>query len=216
MSIKYGPDIVKSNLTCLFDSVNVKSYPGSGNTWTDLSGNGNNATKSGGVSYNSGYMSFDGSGYFYTDTSKVTVNKTAYTKMAFIYVTNFNYSNNIISGGTDAHAFWLGGGNTLKMGHNGSWYLAQTTTTMSLNQWYFVAGTFNTTDGYKVYHNGVLEGSSNNVNTWSTSANDTYIGAFSAANNFSGKINNVMVYNRALTDSEIMQNFNALRGRYSL
>ena len=149
MVVKAGPMAVYPDMTLYLDAGNSKSYPGTGNTWTDLTGNAN-ATKSGGVSYNSGnngYMSFDGSGYYATDTSKVTVNKNAYTKMAFIYPTTFSASNNIISGGSDFHAFWLAGGNLLKIGHNGAWDSASTTTQMSINNWYFVAGTFNTTNG---------------------------------------------------------------------
>jgi hypothetical protein len=43
------------------------------------------------------------------------------------------------------------------------------------------------------------------------------IGAFSTGSNvFTGRIANVLVYNRVLTDAEIKQNFEALRGRYGI
>jgi hypothetical protein len=219
MSLSHSPSIVTSGLTLCLDAANPKSYPGSGNTWTDLSPNSANATKGGGVTYNSGnngYMSFDGTGYYATNTSKVTVNKTAYTKMAFIYPTSFATSNNIISGGTDLHAFWLAGGNILNIGHNYAWSLAVTTTTMSINNWYFVAATFDTTNGFKIYHNGLQEGSSSNKTVFNGTSNDTFIGAYGYGNNFSGRISSAMIYNRALTSTEILQNFNALRGRYGI
>ena len=44
MSIKGGPDIVTENLVLHLDAADKNSYSGSGNTWTDLSGNGNNGT----------------------------------------------------------------------------------------------------------------------------------------------------------------------------
>ena len=39
-----GPNIVKDGLTVLLDSRSKRSYPGSGDTWFDLSGNNNHAT----------------------------------------------------------------------------------------------------------------------------------------------------------------------------
>jgi hypothetical protein len=59
-----GPDGVESSLVLALDAANPKSYPGSGTTWTDLSGNGNNGTLVNGVGYvgtNGGALSFDGS-----------------------------------------------------------------------------------------------------------------------------------------------------------
>jgi hypothetical protein len=44
MTLQHSPQVVMEGLICLLDSANIKSYPGSGNTWTDLSGNANNAT----------------------------------------------------------------------------------------------------------------------------------------------------------------------------
>jgi hypothetical protein len=44
MAISYNPRIVTDGLVLALDAGNPKSYPGSGTTWTDLSGNGNNGT----------------------------------------------------------------------------------------------------------------------------------------------------------------------------
>jgi len=52
MATSGGPNIVTDGIIVSLDSFNGKSYGGSGNTWYDLSGNGNNATKNNG-SYNS-------------------------------------------------------------------------------------------------------------------------------------------------------------------
>jgi hypothetical protein len=53
MAISYNPRIVTDGLVLALDAGNPKSYPGSGTTWTDLSGNGNNGTLVNGVGYNS-------------------------------------------------------------------------------------------------------------------------------------------------------------------
>ena len=44
MAIFYNPSIVSSGLVLALDAGNPKSYPGSGTTWTDLSGQSNNFT----------------------------------------------------------------------------------------------------------------------------------------------------------------------------
>jgi hypothetical protein len=61
MATNYNPGIVTSGLVLCLDAGNTKSYPGSGTTWTDLSGNGNTGTLVNSPSYSSsGYFSFDG------------------------------------------------------------------------------------------------------------------------------------------------------------
>ena len=44
MGLHHSPKIILKDLTFLLDAANTKSYSGSGSTWTDLSGNGNNGT----------------------------------------------------------------------------------------------------------------------------------------------------------------------------
>jgi hypothetical protein len=68
-----------------------------------------------------------------------------------------------------------------------------------------------------MYKNGVSFYTSSVTPAYRTSGfSQTIIGAYGAARYFNGKISNVAIYNRVLTASEILQNFNALRGRYSI
>ena len=63
MALAHSPKIVTDGLVLCLDAGNPKSYPGSGTTWTDLSGQGNNGTLVNGVGYvgtNGGSLSFDG------------------------------------------------------------------------------------------------------------------------------------------------------------
>ena len=53
MSVQAGPNLIESGLVLNLDAANLKSYPGSGNTWTDLSGNGKNFTWSSTPSFTS-------------------------------------------------------------------------------------------------------------------------------------------------------------------
>ena len=63
MGVFAGPEVVEDGLVLALDAGNTKSYPGSGTTWTDLSGNGNNGTLTNGPTYsssNGGSIVFDG------------------------------------------------------------------------------------------------------------------------------------------------------------
>ena len=60
-----GPNVVEDGLVLALDAGNTKSYPGSGTTWTDLSGNGNDFTiDASGFTHNS-------SGYFEMTTGGI-------------------------------------------------------------------------------------------------------------------------------------------------
>ena len=106
--------------------------------------------------------------------------------------------------------------NTLRAGHgNVSFSTVVTTTTIALNTWYCGAVTFNTTTGWRLYLNGSLENT--NASTTSFIGNgDILLGSYGGGNLLTGRISNASVYNRVLTDAEIRQNFNALRGRFGI
>ena len=60
MAFSRGPKIVTDGLVLYLDAANPKSYPGTGNVWNDLSGNGNDAILINSPTYNNNYFSFDG------------------------------------------------------------------------------------------------------------------------------------------------------------
>jgi hypothetical protein len=221
MGISYNPSIVSSGLVLALDASNPKSYPGSGTTWTDLSGNGNNGTLTNGPTYssaNGGSIVFDGSNDCIVVNSNASIlSSTAYTKIAWFNTNNLSPYNNIISGGNSGqHAFWLAGGNKLQAGHNGTWNTVISTTTISTNTWYCGAVTFSTTSGWNLYLNGALENTNASTTTF-TGNGEILISAFGTGGNvFSGNISNAQVYNRVLSAAEISQNFNALRSRYGI
>jgi len=63
MGVHNGAIIPQNGLQLLLDAANTKSYPGSGTTWTDLSGNGNTGTLTNSPTFttdNGGAIRFDG------------------------------------------------------------------------------------------------------------------------------------------------------------
>ena len=215
MGLNHSPSIVTNGLTLYLDSVNSKSYPGSGTTWNNLSTNTNSLTLVGSPTVGANNIfSFNGSNQYAT-TSNNVLNSTAYTKCAWFQTSNLSATNNIISGNNGQHAFWLAGGNKLNSGHNGLWSTVQSSTTLVTNQWYFGVVTFNTTTGWALYLNGLLEVTNASTTTF-TGTGDVLVAAYGTSNLFQGQINGVFIYNRALTVDEILQNYNAHKGRYGL
>jgi hypothetical protein len=213
MGLNHSPSIVTNGLTLYLDSVNSKSYPGSGTTWINLSTNTNSLTlvSSPSLGANS-IFSFNGS---YASTSNAVLNSTAYTKCAWFQTQSLSPANNIMSGNIGQHAFWLAATNKLQSGHNGLWGTVVANTSVVPNQWYFGAVTFNTTTGWALYLNGLLEVTNASTTTF-TGTGDVLVAAYGNANFFQGQINGVFVYDRVLTAQEILQNYNALKGRYGL
>jgi hypothetical protein len=221
MGFSRGPKIVTDGLVLTLDAGSKKSYSGSGTTWKDLSGNGNNGTLVNGVGYsgsNLGSLSFDGVDDY------VTVN-------------NFNVNNSITVEGwfnviTSSWAPIIGNWNS--NGNGDSWLLTKNSSNkMSfyvrfnastgdvINEiqettngvWQQYVGVFNNFN-LSLYKNGFLVNSkSTTTNTLHQNSLQIWLGRFSTFY-FGGNIGNCKVYNRALTAQEIQQNYNALKSRF--
>lgn len=223
--------IITNGLVLNLDAGNSSSYPGSGTTWTDLSGNSNTGTLVNGVGYssaNGGSLVFDGIDDYvlagpipFTGTSNVSVSWG-------IWVYPSSTSGNIMSmSSTNPQGSWnmppiaaTGQKFRGKIWSNAYLY---STTTYTLNTWYYVVLVFNYSTGTQLlYVNGVLQDSQSSI-TYSSSGTNNYI--FLGQQNpgadntgmFSGRISNFHIYgNKALTATEVSQNYNALKGRFGL
>jgi len=220
MGIDYNSIVVTDGLLVYLDAANVRSYSGSGNTIYDLSGLGNTSALVNGPTYdtsNLGSIVLDGTNDYINVNSLANILPyTAYTKTAYFYVTSFSTANNIVSGGfSGQHAFWLQASNKLYAGHNGAWTTVTGNTTLSLNTWYFGAVTYSNSTGWKLYLNGRQDGTSADTTTF-IGNQEILVGSYGGGNNFTGRISNIQIYNRALTATEILQNYNATKRRYGL
>ena len=224
MAISYNPRIVTDGLVLALDAGNPKSYPGSGTTWTDLSGRGNTGTLVNGVGYNSndgGSLVFDGVNDY------VQINQTLstpFTITGFIrYTDQAKTLNTFIN--TNPHAVLgislnrTGSGDIYVYIGNGSGWLALpaiiSSSNMIVNQWYQVTFT-STGSGSILYLNGVNVGTS--VHSPSGWGSSYYLGTIIIASGeyLKGDIGTTQIYNKALTPQEIQQNFNATRSRYGI
>ena len=214
----YPYDIVTTGIKLNLDAGSELSYIGTGTDWYDASGVQSKTVSSGSPTYTgvglSSYFTLNGSNQWFTTDYKLS--NTSYTKVAIFQYNGTTY--NIVSGGSTAqHAFWMNGTSFLQAGHNGAWNTVVSTTSLSQNTWYFGAVSFNSSTGWKLYINGRLEATSTSTTTVSGTGVSVLIGAYDVGQNlFNGKIAQVLVYDRALTDTEIRQNYEVLRGRYGI
>ena len=223
-----GAPVVDTSLTMWIDFGQTASYSGSGTTVNDLSPTPTaNVTLTGSPTFSStdggGSETFNGTSQYGTG-SGAPIGSSAYTKSFWFQLSSYGVNNNVVSGATGQHFSFFGGGTRLLNGHSfwGNFGAFSSVTIFSLNTWYHAVVTFNTATGMALYVNGALD--STYVSTSGTSRTDTAltgngqvdIAQFGGGNLLSGKIGQVMIYNRALTADEVATNFNALRGRYGV
>jgi len=214
MGISYNPRIVTEGLVLALDAGNTKSYPGSGTTWTDLSGGGNTGTLTNGPTYssaNGGSIVFDGVDDYVSSTFSFTAGQ-AVTISGWLYSTASTsaYRNFVDTLSTYPMIWWDTEGKIEF--DTGSGYR---TASVYRNQWVYVAlvkpsGT--TVASY--YVNGVF--ASNGGVSYSVPASTPTWFNRSAGQTWLGNCSNISIYNRALAAAEVSQNFNALRGRFGI
>jgi hypothetical protein len=213
-----GRPIVTNGLVLCLDAANPKSYPGSGTTWTDLSGNGNNGTLVNGVGYNSGNggsLVFDGVNDYVSNTMP---------NPGSVPITFDFWMNSDTSTPVGLYDTAPGQPNVLRNYNFGviEWWNNSPSVSLGLSALTWtnitIEYSFTTNRTIKYYRNGNLittaTGSTSPTFAWTT----LIFGNINAgsAGWYSGKISTIKIYNRALTASEIQQNYNALKSRYGL
>jgi hypothetical protein len=224
MAFVHSPKIVTDGLVLALDAGNVKSYPGSGTTWLDKSGFGNNGTLINGPTFNSGNggsIVFDGVDD-YVNLGTIGTSIPSYFTWQII-VKPISFPSRLI---------W-----TRNNGNSGIWLnLDSSSAQFTIGQIldYFISGTFSLNivyflnyvidnDQWKMYVNGSLLNSIN-ISTQRTQSDNVYVsgvilnndgtlrsGTFSSQSTYS-----ISYYNRALSASEVLQNYNATKGRFGL
>ena len=214
-------DLVTDGLTLNLDASNASSYSGSGDTWFDLSGNSADVTLYNNPVFNTvppKYLDFDGSTQYGVTTKTGILSSTSYTKSAWFFWRDYNVNNNIVSSYVGGHFMFGSGQNRIFCGHSdwANYNAFPSITTISLYTWYYVTLTFDTTNGMSLYINGILDNTYNGVLSALPGDGSTEVASFAGGNNLYGGLGKVHCYNRVLSASEILQNFNATKAEYGL
>ena len=222
----HSPQIVQDGLVLLLDAANSKSYPGSGTTWNDLSGNGNNGTLTNGPTFDSGNLGsidFDGTNDYVNCGSPSTLDfgTNNFNLSCWVNVTSTSGADwmGIMSRYNNGTGFWIQldpSNRYVGFGWDGSNYITSSTSAGG-GQWKFISCQRTGSTSAEVYVNGSLVASSSSLPSTTSTGQNIDIGRINISGRYtSGNIAQVSIYNRALTASEVLQNYNATKSRFGL
>ena len=216
-------NIVTDGLIFYVDPAYKKSYPGSGTTSTDLVNSVTGTLQSSGMfeNTNNGVFDFDGATNYIDFGNADELNITEFiTISAWVKASSSSTDRCYIAKrGTSGNAYqisqysnkaiglsiWIGSSRKDLLG----------TTNHVQDVWYHVVGTYN--GSYmRVYVNGVEENNQAQIGSIDTTTNTNTSSTIGAAqgNRFNGDIGPIKVYNKTLSASEVLQNYQAQKERF--
>jgi len=237
MGIAYNPRIVTDGMVLALDAGNTKSYPGSGSTWTDLSGI-NNASLNGATfsSFGGGSIEFDGTndyvdlgGKTYIGSGEIETGEANgnYTLEAWINVrssqgTATNADSIIGSTSTYGVGMQVGiSGSSPRINYGARGTSNFYSSTFSYNTWTHVVLSRIGGTSVRTYLNGQFD-ISNAATNLEVAAGQSY-GGMQIGNSsprvtgyYDGYIAIARIYKIGLTDEQVKQNFNATRSRFGI
>lgn len=228
--------IISSGLVLSLDAGNTSSYPGSGTTWTDLSGSGNNGTLINGPAYNSsnfGSLAFDGNDDVASFGNILNMGLSSWTISCWVKINDGSGFAGIMGktsyrGYVGRYSFYIDNGSIYSFFQPDINYIITTPITPYLdNKFHNLVMTIDRTSMMYLYIDGISVGTPLNVSGTSSinlngSTDNFYIGSYGSSNGLSpfgflnGNVSQASIYNRALTATEVTTNFNANRAKFGL
>ena len=223
MGILYNPNIVMDGLVLALDAGNPKSYPGSGSTWKDLSGNGNNGTLVNGPTYSNGSIVFDGVNDYASLSQNITLD---FNKTFLFYIENlpssgtYHLLNSISIGGFNNRMSITRTSLNFYIGNNGNTDLVTRSFSGGSKANRFFAIVTDSSNLYTIEPemSSFPTGSSLNGLIDGARSFDSigYQSSGSGWNYFNGNISYFLYYNKSLSLNEIQKNFQATRSRFGI
>jgi hypothetical protein len=225
---RFANSIVQQGIILNLDAGNPFSYAGAGTTWFDVSGNSYNGTLIGSPSYtsnNNGGIIFDSNAKYGTlPTSGLAFGTGQFAIEVWVYSTAA-VTNNVIYASQSSNvagfvALFYPSGLGFSLTDFNSVGVRTTTThqtAVSQNTWYHVVGIRNASNQYIVYVNGVASTTNATATTsLTTAAPQIASNPATTGERFTGTIASLRLYNRSLSADEVLQNYNATKGRFGL
>ena len=231
-----GPKIITSGCVLSLDAAERLSYPRTGTTWKDLSGNNNNGTLTNGPTFSAGNMgsiSLDGTNdYVDTVNTGTTFQFANVTFTVSLWIKTNATSGVIISkGATASTAGWMfqfdsaGTVSGTTKGSDGTnTYNRTSIATVNNNTWRNIVSVYTTntttlaSNTTSIYIDGVLSNGTGTLGglVYATTTDTVQIGRRPTGAYWSGSVSNIQIYNRSLTSTEVLQNYNATKSRFGL
>jgi hypothetical protein len=227
-------DFVIDNLKLYFNPASYLSYPSSGTTITDLTGNSLNGTLSN-ITFTNPYFTFNGSSSTLSaaDSALIEPGSGDFTVEVWVNHSVITGSSRCVLSKTDGglSSDWGYGIRTTSSGvtymevGNGTTTLNSPTYTVTTNTWYQIVGVFTNvvSNSIALYVNGISQGTptshsftsiKNTTSSLSIGSFNNNVGGFGQWVN--GKIGIVRLYSSALSASDVSKNFEANRDIYGI
>lgn len=233
MSLNHSPAIVTDGLVLCLDAANVRSYPKSGTTWSDLAGSNDGALQNMEDNYsdeNKGVLNFDGSNEYVSIAANgagaAVADSDEFTVMTWVNLDTTVNQDIVEFGGPNNYALQLiatGGKFQVSAAGGGRSQNFTATDSFSTGVWYHVAGSIKAFGDAFLYVNGeevsgAAGGSSPPVQSIQDfdQLSSRLIGmhAGGPGNFVNGKVAGVTLYSRQLSHKEVYQSYLATRGRF--
>jgi hypothetical protein len=222
-----NPRVVTNGLTLALDAADENSYPRTGTTWADLTGNGNNGILTNGpiFSYsNGGNFSFDGTNDYVqtnfsqnTDNALITWECWFWDNSAGGFTSNTalisNYGASATTPYTSLHVYDNGNVFFGQRNSSGTESLATYSVNICDGIWHHIVGVVDSVNTL-IYVDGILRASQAKVTGTTTSGQNIVIAGNHVGRYQSCRIASAKIYSRALTAVEVLQNYNAVRTRF--
>lgn len=229
MAFNFSPKVNTNGLILHLDAANPKSYVSGSTTWDDLSRGRNNGTLSAGITFSNNTLVYNSSQIVTIPMTNLRPTTGITQECWFLITTNTTqifigaqYGN----GSNNSYALWIEPANTVRAGINiaGSFNTQAQSVTLTTNIYYHFLHTY---DGLtqRMYLNG------SEIRSWATTGtiaydlNNTLLAVgndwnsgYDAGASFGvqGRLAIVRIYNRSLSPTEVLQNYNATKGRFGL
>jgi hypothetical protein len=221
-------------LVLYYDPSSASSYPGSGTTITDLSGNGLNGTMSN-ISFTSPYFSYNGSSsqVSVADNSLLEPGSGSWTME--VWVNQSVSGNDVVLGKFDPGGLEVDVSYSIRTtnttyyaqigsgsGSGSTLFVNSTNYTGTIGSWSQIVYVFKNgaTKTLQTFVNGSSIGTVNHsLSSILNTSSNLYIGSYNNGEFsqwFDGKVGITRLYSAALTASEVLQNYNADRAKYGL
>lgn len=237
MGLNYGPSVIKSGLILALDAADINSYPGTGTTWYDLTSGKHHGTLYGGVSYTTingvKALTLDGTNDWIGNTTLPGSHSSFTLELMFFHNgLDQGASYGVLSMGANGNYgpmfychtsclgshYFPGSPSGDYPGGMGYWV----NNTWNIFTWVYTNTVPNDTTGdFKTYINGVYADGTANYNFHNSGmgrGSDGFgLGTYSGGGAvYKGSFSQFKVYDRALSATEVLQNYKANKTRYKL
>ena len=222
--IRYkGPQKATGGTITTVDNETVHTFTSSGSFvagthFADLSGNNYNATLTGSPVFNSannGSIVFDGSTQ-YAATSNIALSFTTFSMECLVKYNSLSGNQGLFTyNNTNVINLWKGSGSGMRWEVNTSSQSITGANDLATGVWYHFVGVYNGSQAI-LYRNGVVYAGPTTLTSHTSESANFEIGRYNGAGHTNGSISVARFYNRGLTATEVLQNYNSIKSRFGL